>query len=340
MHDYLSLPRPYTAAAAQEFVTGHGHEGRDEGTGVGSAVIERSTGRLVGACAVRLTGNPEIGYWVAPDARGHGYAAEATRVLVDWAFGLGVPRAGLYCQVGNLASVRTALAAGLAFEGVSRSGVLADGRGGVSQRHADLARFARLAGDPGDPIAPAFPALPGSGLSDGVITLRAARVEDAAGYHSSDDELSRRWSFDGERRGLADAEQRMARAGLVWLVGPSAQCTIVDVATGGYAGDLQIRRDGPPGVASLGYTVHPAFRGRGYTARALRLIAPWAFDVAGYARLELGAKRANVASQRAAISAGFAPDGVRERRLRNADGSFSDEICFALLAPRPGVSPA
>jgi len=80
--------------------------------------------------------------------------------------------------------------------------------------------------------------------------------------------------------------------------------------------------------------VHPAFRGRRYTTRALRLLVLWAFEVADFARLELGAKSANVASQRAAAAAGFEPDGVRRARLRNPDGTFSDEVRFALLNPR------
>jgi RimJ/RimL family protein N-acetyltransferase len=79
--------------------------------------------------------------------------------------------------------------------------------------------------------------------------------------------------------------------------------------------------------------VHPAFRGRGYTARALRLLVPWAFGPGGFARLELGAKTENVASQRAAVAAGFEPDGVRAGRLRNPDGSYSDEVRFALINP-------
>jgi RimJ/RimL family protein N-acetyltransferase len=80
--------------------------------------------------------------------------------------------------------------------------------------------------------------------------------------------------------------------------------------------------------------VHPHFRGRGLTTRALRLLVPWAFEVADYARLELGAKVGNDASLRSAARAGFAPDGVRARRLRNPDGSFSDEVRYALVNPK------
>ena len=58
-----------------------------------------------------------------------------------------------------------------------------------------------------------------------------------------------------------------------------------------------------------------------------------AFADGGFARLELGAKTANLASRRAALAAGFAPDGVRAARLRNPDGSYSDEVRFALINP-------
>ena len=51
----------------------------------------------------------------------------------------------------------------------------------------------------------------------------------------------------------------------------------------------------------------------------------------GFHRLELGAKADNVASQRAALSGGFQPDGVRAERLRNPDGTFSDEVRFTSL---------
>ncbi|WP_375487200.1 GNAT family N-acetyltransferase [uncultured Jatrophihabitans sp.] len=329
----VHVPDPYGRGDAREFVTGAGHEGRDNGTGLGSAVVERASGRVVGAAALRLRGDPEIGYWVAPDARGHGYAAEGTRLLTGWAMGLGVPRVELHCDVRNLPSARTALRAGFAFEGIASSARQGGGTNGVPARYGDDARFARTADDSGDAVEPAFPRLPDGGLTDGVVTLRPARPEDAQGYLEDDDPVAVSWGFDGRPRTHRQAEQRMAGAGLEWLVGRNAWLTVVDVGTGAFAGDLQVRRGGPPGVAELGYAVHPAFRGRGYTSRALRLIVPWVFEVAGFGRIEVGAKRGNIASQRAAQTAGFRPDGIRERRLRNADGSFADEVCFVLLRP-------
>jgi RimJ/RimL family protein N-acetyltransferase len=150
----------------------------------------------------------------------------------------------------------------------------------------------------------------------------------------TEDPLAVGWGFTGEPPDAAAFPERAARAGLDWLVGAIARLAIVDVGSGATAGFVDLRRVGPPQVGGVGYTVHPSFRGRGITARSLRLLTAWAFGAGRFARLELGAKAGNVASQRAAVSGGFEPDGVRQRRLRNPDGSFSDEMRFALVNPR------
>jgi RimJ/RimL family protein N-acetyltransferase len=333
MREFLALPDPYTSEAATGFVTDVGHEGRGEGTGLGSAIVERETGRVVGACALRLRGDPEIGYWVAPDAQGHGYATEATRLLCEWGFGLGLPRVRLVCDVRNLASARTALSAGFRFEGIGRDGVTS-GRGEDPRYRGDLARFARLTSDPADAVPPSFAAVPGGTLDDGVVRLRPLQPTDAPGLAEADDSLTVGWNFTGTGRTSEEIRHAADTAGLDWLVGTTAVFAMVDVASGRFAGTLDLRRAGPPQVGGIGYVVHPAFRGRGFTMRALRLLVPWAFEAAGFARLELGAKSANVASQRAAAAAGFEPDGTRQARLRNPDGTFSDEVCFALVNPR------
>jgi len=327
MYEFLALPDPYTPEIARAFVTDLGHEGRGSGTGLGCAVVERTSGRLVGAAALRLGDAPNIGYWTAPGARGHGYAAEATRVLAAWGFGtLGLARIGLDCDVANLASARTALTAGFAFEGVARDGATAAGQ------PVDLARFGRVAGDPGQPLTPAFPPLPPGGLSDATIVVRATTPADAAalGALARDPDVVG-WGFTGSTPEQAIWDRRARRAGLDWLVGTNAPMTIVDAATGSVAGEISLRRTGPPMVGDLGYSVAPAFRGRSYTARALRLVSAWAFDT-GFVRLQLGAKAENIASQRAAERAGFVRTGTAPRSLRNPDGTFSAEARYALLS--------
>jgi RimJ/RimL family protein N-acetyltransferase len=333
MHRFLALPDPYTEADALRYVDDIAVRPRAEGSGLECAVVERSSGRVVGSAALRLHTDPEIGYWIAPDARGHGYAAEATATLADWGFGVGLPRIRLACDVQNLASARTALAAGFRFEGVSRNGVLGGGAAGVPERRADLGRFARLATDPPDRLAYAFPPLSEDGLTDDVVRLRPLQPQDGPALAETDDEVTLRWNFTGTAHTVEEVRREADQAGLHWLVGGVAAFAVVDLATGRMAGSVRLRKAGPPQVGGIGYVVHPDFRGRGYTARALRLLIPWAFEVADFARLELGAKVGNEASLRAAAAAGFEPDGVRRARLRNPDGTFSDEVRYALINP-------
>jgi RimJ/RimL family protein N-acetyltransferase len=137
-----ALPSPYTRAAAVEFVTDIAPRGRRAGTDLGCAI--EVDGELVGACGAHhlTTGRlgPEIGYWMAPWARRHGYAAEAARALADWALGHGAPRVHLFTDVGNTASQAVAVRAGFTAEGTVRSCL--DYRDGS---RGDAVLFGRLA---------------------------------------------------------------------------------------------------------------------------------------------------------------------------------------------------
>jgi RimJ/RimL family protein N-acetyltransferase len=329
MHEFLPLPDPYTPADAVQFVTDTGASGRRDGTSLPCAVATH-TGQLVGAIDLRMYGlRGEIGYWVSAAAQGNRYAAEAARTIAVWGFAHGLHRIEIHCAVANIASARTALAAGFRFEGVLR------GREGTPRVPEDGAVFARLADDDGAAVPPAFPPLPSGHLSDGTLALRPLCAADAdAVFEELANDEARRWAFDRSEPNKAASASKAAAAPLRWLVGPVADLVMVDEASGATAGTIQLRSSGPPGVAGIGYGVLPAFRGRGYTSRALRLLAAWAFEHAELARLELGAKAGNVASQKAAFAGGFEPDGVRAARLPNPDGSYGDEVRYALINPR------
>jgi RimJ/RimL family protein N-acetyltransferase len=139
-----ALPAPYTRAAAEEFVTGVAVQTRAEGRAMMTAL--EADGQFVGSSGIhRLADDPrlgpEIGYWIAPWARGRGYAAEASAALADWAFGLGATRVHLFADVGNAPSQAVARKAGFAQEGVVRACLpYRDGS------HGDAVLFGKLRG--------------------------------------------------------------------------------------------------------------------------------------------------------------------------------------------------
>jgi RimJ/RimL family protein N-acetyltransferase len=332
MHPHLALPQPYTAADAVDFTTQQGVAGRAEGSRLDCAVAENTTGRLVGSATLTfpVAGrvSAEIGYWISTSDWGRGYATEAARTLARFGFSAGLPRIQIRCEVPNTGSAVVALRAGFGFETVSRASLNARG----ADSSLDAAVFVRTAGDPDEPVRPSWPALPA--LSDGVVTLRPTEARDwPVLMAEADNEESLRWALHNYRMTEAIATRLAARAGLDRLVGDHNSLIICEAATGAGAGTMGLRRAGPPDVIGIGYGVLPEFRGRGFTARALRLLADWAFSQTPIVRLELGCKVANVASARAAEAAGFTRDALMASRLRNPDGSYSDEIGFGLVRP-------
>jgi [ribosomal protein S5]-alanine N-acetyltransferase len=97
-----------------------------EGTGFSFAIAAAATGRAVGMVGLWLRQLPEgrasAGYFIAPGARGRGFAAAALTAVT--AFGWTIPalhRIELYIEPWNTASVRTAENAGYLREGLLRS---------------------------------------------------------------------------------------------------------------------------------------------------------------------------------------------------------------------------
>jgi RimJ/RimL family protein N-acetyltransferase len=138
-----AIPSPYTRADARAFVADAAPSAR--ATGRGMPVAIEAEGVLVGSSGLQFWPGrlgPEIGYWIARQARRKGYAAEATHALAEWAFGLGATRVHLWVDVDNAASQAVARRAGFTREGVVRGAL--DRRDGST---ADGVLFGRLPGD-------------------------------------------------------------------------------------------------------------------------------------------------------------------------------------------------
>jgi RimJ/RimL family protein N-acetyltransferase len=121
--------------------------GWQDGTLGGFAIEGRGDGAFLGfAALVRFdpeARETELGYIVAPAARGRGVAVRAIGLLTDWCLGpLGLARVELRIDVVNGPSLRLAEKLGFVQEGVLRSMHFKDGR------RTDLAVYSRLPSDP------------------------------------------------------------------------------------------------------------------------------------------------------------------------------------------------
>jgi RimJ/RimL family protein N-acetyltransferase len=174
-----------------------------------------------------------------------------------------------------------------------------------------------------------FPSPP---LGDDVVALRMWRLTDVPALlnaftdswfqHFSD------WAPETEteaHRHLAMYEQARKRGEQIEfaLVEPSAHGVVLG---GGSLNNVNMEQ----GRAAVGYWLAPDARGRGVVTHAVRLIARWAFDDVGVARLELSCGPDNLASQRVAERCGFTREGVLRSHVP-FKGRRRDTVLFGLL---------
>ncbi|MBR8745329.1 GNAT family N-acetyltransferase [Nocardiopsis sp. MG754419] len=125
---WIPLPapgEPYTRESAENFCLRIAPSIRTSGDGQHWAVLEREGDRFVGSMALMRTQwaarVTEVGYWISPWARGHGYATEAVVAVSRWALEQGFQRIELKAGTGNTGSRRVAASAGFVHEGVERN---------------------------------------------------------------------------------------------------------------------------------------------------------------------------------------------------------------------------
>jgi RimJ/RimL family protein N-acetyltransferase len=85
-------------------------------------------------------------------------------------------------------------------------------------------------------------------------------------------------------------------------------------------------------TASIGYWLAAHARGHGYMAPAVRVVAAWAFEVLGLARLEGTVDPENIASQRVAERCGFRREGcLRSSTIIRHTEERRDALVYGLL---------
>jgi RimJ/RimL family protein N-acetyltransferase len=165
-------------------------------------------------------------------------------------------------------------------------------------------------------------------LTDGVVTLRMPRIEDADDLveYYRDPEI-RRWDDTVPPHFTsADAAAWVAAADSGRATGERYQFAVE--AGGRLVGDLNLRPQGA-GLALIGYGLKADHRGQGLMSRALRLALPWGFQAAGLDVVHWQAQVGNWASRRVAWAVGFRVDGVVPGLLAH-DGGRVDGWLAAL----------
>ena len=150
-------------------------------------------------------------------------------------------------------------------------------------------------------------------LGDGVVALRCLEVSDSPAMLEGEDEDQVRWLNEGHRSEPARHQAWIVRNQHEWRTGgPRRHWGIRDHASDELAGTVEAHLALPdlaPGTVNLSYAVFPAWRGRGYAVRAVRLVCAWLSVATDADTAILRIDPANTPSLRVALDAGFAPCG-------------------------------
>lgn len=151
IRDGTELPTPYDHGHAEHFIDVKVPAGLADGSGVAFSIADADDVAcgVVSIFGVRGDGSAQVGFWVAPEARGAGVATAAVVTAARWAFEvLALRRLTWRAVVGNLPSLATACAAGFTPEGTRRLGLR------QREHYVDCWTAAALAGDElGSPVA-------------------------------------------------------------------------------------------------------------------------------------------------------------------------------------------
>lgn len=142
------------------------------------------------------------------------------------------------------------------------------------------------------------------------VTLRGWQPSDAPGvFKACQDSTIQRWTTVPTPYLMEHAVDFVSTwAAQVWLRRQGAGFAVCRPGSGellGACGLIGIEADQL--ITGAGYWVAPWARGRHVAQHALALITEWALSAGGLKRVELQIEPGNVASQRAALGAGYEP---------------------------------
>lgn len=334
MQRWTTIPVPYLRENAVHYLTQMIPNGWRDG-GAWTWAIEYE-GRLAGTVDLhdgRGQGG-EIGFSLAPWARGAGVMTRAVKLVVRHAFdGFGWDRVIWRAFVGNWASRRVAWKCG--FRG------LVVVPGGGTARGVRMDEWVATIGRD-DELEPQGNWWRVTELDGGGLRLRGWKPTDAPRVaEACSDERTQYWLAGlPSPYQLSDAEGFIASRPDVLATGEGMVWAIADAASDQLLGcvsvfDLKNRIDNTMG--EIGYWLHPDARGRKVMSTAVGLVIDHAFTPIadgglGRRRLTLFAAEGNTASAHVAEVNGFTKVSNERLASPRRDGSYANLLGFDLLA--------
>ena len=282
------VPHPYGAEDAQRFLT--------EIVPAAEAIWAIDDGAFAGVISV----DGELGYWMARDRWGRGYATEAGRAVVDWHFARGarVLQSGYFD--GNHRSGGVLAKLGFQPAGDRVKGCVARGQD-VLSHGVVLTRAGWRAGQAGLSFRP---------LGPGDLEALTAIVSEWGVVRNLGS-----WPWPPEADFTARRAEPYQGEGFVWAV----------LRDGAMVGTIGVT--GPEG--ETGYTIAPAHQGQGIGTLALQAAVAHAFATRPLDAIKAAIWADNVASARMLARAGFTMTGSK-MELARARGEMTLSHSFRL----------
>jgi len=152
-------------------------------------------------------------------------------------------------------------------------------------------------------------------LTDGVVSLRPPRPEDAADHLAGEDHEIAKW-LSGGRSTMATVQSYIGSCQENWSGdGPRRAFGIFDCATNRLIGSIEANLAFPLlelTQANVSFGVFPAWRGNGTALRALRLMRAYLKSLSGMRQMVLRISCENAASLRVAEKSGLRLLGIFE----------------------------
>lgn len=187
------------------------------------------------------------------------------------------------------------------------------------------------------------PAPPQPTLTDGVVTLRAWRdsdVETAVAGH--DDEMALWFGWEPGEVSVERHREAVRR----WheeFAADRRRTSFVVEHDDDLVGSVEVRRSAAT-IGELSWTLYAGHRGRGFAARAVRLLVDWAFEDVpqgglGLQRVEARIDPRNEASRRVATRSGLRLEGTQRMVAGTADRDDATAVAvYARLVTDPPLS--